>query len=189
MGTKGIAGRFGGTSKDGLVKAGRIGKLFGTDGGVILNLYDTFPDEYDTEEPLWVFIDSLAVPLFTERFERRGNSGALVRFADMDTTQRAEELIGLDFYLFDGEDDREDGELYMEDLEGYSAVICEEGSGAEIEGVIAAFLDSDFNPLFSVDCAGREVLIPASDDLLESVDQKKRLVYFILPEGLLDLNE
>ena len=63
---------------------GKITKLYGTEGEVVANLYDRFPADYDSEEPLFVSIDSLTVPLFIESFTRRGNSGAIVRFADID---------------------------------------------------------------------------------------------------------
>lgn len=188
MGAKRTGAGNAGTSKGGLVKVGRIGKLFGTDGGLTLSLFDGFPDEIKNEEPLWVMIDSLAVPLFTEHFERKGRSGALVRFADMDTTQRAEELVGHEVYLPSAEDERGDGELYFEDLEGYAAVIREDGSTKELKGVISAYLDNEFNPLFEIESDDGEVLIPAVEDFVEVVDTEKREVVFMLPEGLLSLN-
>ena len=50
---------------------GRIKKAYGTraaddtmNGELLGTLYDTFPESVDTTEPLWVEIDSLAVPLF-----------------------------------------------------------------------------------------------------------------------------
>ena len=58
------------------IPAGRINRLFGTDGGVMLSLYADFPEEFDTGTPLLVTIDALEVPLYCERFERRGTSGA-----------------------------------------------------------------------------------------------------------------
>ena len=54
------------------IPAGRINRLFGTDGGVMLSLYADFPEEFDTGTPLLVTIDALEVPLYCERFERRG---------------------------------------------------------------------------------------------------------------------
>lgn len=60
------------------VPAGRINKLFGTEGGVMLSLYEAFPDDFDpAETPLFVAIDGLDVPLWCERFERRGAAGAV----------------------------------------------------------------------------------------------------------------
>ena len=80
------------------VPAGRINKLFGTEGSVMLSLYDAFPEDFDPEQtPLLVTIDALEVPLWCERFERRGVTGAVASFADLDTDRRAEELLGLEF--------------------------------------------------------------------------------------------
>ena len=100
------------------IPAGRINKLFGTDGGVMLSLYADFPADFDTDTPLLVTIDALEVPLWCERFERRGASGAVAAFADFDTERRAQELLGLEFRIrFDEEDD---DEFYMEDLIGFA---------------------------------------------------------------------
>lgn len=60
------------------VPAGRINKLFGAEGSVMLSLYDAFPEDFDPEQtPLLVTIDALEVPLWCERFERRGVTGAV----------------------------------------------------------------------------------------------------------------
>ena len=91
--------------------AGRVAKLFGIKGELIVELYDGFPDDFEMEEPVFVNIDSLPVPLFFEKFSRRGNSGALVVFADMDTRARAAELVGREFYIEEPEREREDGEF------------------------------------------------------------------------------
>ena len=42
----------------------RVSKTFGQNGELTLNLYNTFPQDYDLSEPLFVVIDKLAVPLF-----------------------------------------------------------------------------------------------------------------------------
>ena len=100
------------------IPAGRINKLFGTDGGVMLSLYADFSADFDTDTPLLVTIDALEVPLWCERFERRGASGAVAAFADFDTERRAQELLGLEFRIrYDEEDD---DEFYMEDLIGFA---------------------------------------------------------------------
>ena len=91
----------------------RVSKTFGQNGELTLNLYDSFPQDFNPSEPLFVVIDKLAVPLFCDRFQRRGRSGAVVAFGDIDTERRAAELIGLELYLNPGpdeEDDEGDGE-------------------------------------------------------------------------------
>ena len=79
-----------------------------------------------------------------------------------------------------------DDEVYLEELEGYAAVISEEGR-PEITGTITDFIDSEMNPLFRIESAGREILIPASGDFIHEIDTATRTVTFCLPSGLLEL--
>lgn len=189
MGTKRSGSAGTGMLKGRLIKVGRISKLFGTGGGLAISLYDVFPDKMNAEEPLWVVIDSLAVPLFADRFENRGCNGALVHFADIDTPQRAEEFIGHELYIATQEDKPDSEELYFEDLEDYTAIIREDGATAQSTGIISSYLDNELNPLFTVETlSGEEILIPASDDFIDEIDTDSRIVTFLLPAGLLGLN-
>lgn len=163
-----------------LLSVARVSKLFGVEGGVLLNLYTTFPDDFSTEEPLIVKIDSLAVPLFCDRFERRGKTGALVLFADIDSERRAQELVGKE--LFIEEEERDDDEFYFEDLIGFEVRIGRK------RGEITDLYDHDLNPLFEVEIDGRRVLIPAVEEFIAHIDFEKRFVKMVLPEGLLDLD-
>ena len=87
---------------------GRIAKSFGLSGELMVSLFDTFPADFDTKEPLFVVIDKLAVPLFCDRFERRGRRSALVVFSDFYSEKRTDELIGCELFL-EGEEDVPDG--------------------------------------------------------------------------------
>ena len=61
-----------------LLPVAKVTKLFGAErgGGVVVALYTEFPEDFAPEsEPLFVRIDSLDVPLWCERFERRGAGG------------------------------------------------------------------------------------------------------------------
>jgi 16S rRNA processing protein RimM len=148
-------------------------------------LYDAFPREFNMEEPVFVKIDSLTVPLFFGSLERRGQRGAVVRFDDIDTSERAAELIGLEFLIRGvGESETSDDELYMEDLVGWT-IEFDTGQTGRITGFVA----SELNPLLEVEVAGAQELIPAADDFIVEVDEARRRVIFSLPEGLLGLNE
>lgn len=174
----------------------KVGKSFGTHGELTINLYDTFPSDFVIEEPLFVYIDNLAVPLFLDHFERRGKSGGVVIFADFDTTHRAAELIGRELYMgleeeilgIEPEDDddplSDDDELYLEDMVGFEATF----EGVDARGEIVDFEDDEWNPLFIIEIAGREVMVPAADDFIVEYSVSGRTIHFDLPEGLLDLN-
>ena len=176
------------------IPAGRINKLFGTDGGVMLSLYADFPADFDTDTPLLVTIDALEVPLWCERFERRGASGAVAAFADFDTERRAQELLGLEFRIrYDEEDD---DEFYMEDLidssnSGDNNDDANGGDGTppagQFAGRVADYYDSEANPLFELEIGGRRVLVPAAEEFIAHIDFEGRTMKMILPEGLIDL--
>lgn len=163
-----------------MIAVGRIGRLFGTDGGVMISLYTTFPDDFKIEEPLFVTIDGLAVPIFCSSFERRGQSGAVATFDDIDTARRAEDfLVGNEIFI--EEEDDNDDEFYMEDLIGFTAVV------GKRRGEISDYYDSEANPLFEITLDGEEHLIPAAEEFIAHIDFERQTIKFVLPEGLLEL--
>ena len=77
-----------------MLTVGRITKLFGVKGEVVVNLYDTLPDNFNWEEqPFFTKVEELVVPLFCDSFARRGQRSAVVAFADIDTEKRAEMIL------------------------------------------------------------------------------------------------
>lgn len=162
---------------------GRISKQFGLEGELIINLYDTFPEVPDMEEPLFADIDSLTVPLFLEKFERRGQRSALVRFSDFDSNARTAELLGRELFAASADDEQDDENIYMEDLVGFAVSFDD----SPLQGTITDFIDNDLNPLFEITAAGREIYVPATDDMISALDIEKKEIEFSLPQGLLEL--
>ena len=163
-----------------MIAVGRIGRLFGTEGGVMITLYISFPDDFQMEEPLFIRVDELAVPLFCSSFERRGQSSAVVQFDDIDTERRAEEwLVGREIFVEEQEQD--DDEFYMEDLIGFKATVGRQ------RGEVIDYYDSDANPLFEIRLGDKQHLIPAQEEFIAHIDFDKRTIKFVLPEGLLEL--
>lgn len=169
---------------------GRIAKSFGLTGELVVSLFDTFPSDFDMREPLFVVIDKLAVPLFCDRFERRGQRGALVVFSDFYSEKRTAELIGCELFL-DEEGyavdeellDPDADEFYPEDLVGFGVVV----DGIR-EGVVTEFIDGE-NPLFLLLLDGKSVYVPVADEFITEIDVAGRKIRMQLPEGLIDLND
>ena len=170
-----------------LLPVGKVNKLFGRKGEVAITLYNTFPDNFSKEEPLLVEIDSLTVPLFFSSFERRGVSGAIVAFDDLDTPERATELIGRELSIEIETEEADDDEFYMEDLIGFVAEVVDEQGTRVAEGRVTDYYDSEANPLFGLELSGREVLVPAVEEFIVQIDFEGERIVFLLPEGLMEL--
>lgn len=166
-----------------LQAVGRISKTFGLDGELILNLFDVFPEDFNTEEPLFVYVDELTVPLFCDSFTRRGKSSAIAIFSDFNSERRAEELTGKTLYLDIEPEDKDDApdRLYLEDIVGFSATV---------DGIAHCTVD-DFiggeNPLFRLTVSGKEVFVPAVEEFISEINVNRRTIVLKLPAGLLDI--
>ena len=164
-----------------MIAVGRIGRIFGNDGGVMVTLYTNFPDDFSSQEPLFVVIDKLAVPIFCNSFERRGQAGAIITFDDIDTVRRAEEfLVGREIFIED-EQEEDDDEFYMEDLIGFTVIV--DGR----RGTLSDYYDSEANPLFEIKLDEQYHLIPAAEEFIANIDFERQTIKFVLPEGLLEL--
>lgn len=147
-------------------------------------LYAEFPEDFAPEsEPLFVRIDSLDVPLWCERFERRG---AAARWRSSPTGIRRGEppnWWGANLFV-EADEERSDDEFYMEDLIGFAADV--DGR----QGEVTDYYDSEANPLLGVTIDGREYLVPApSGEFIAEIDFEGRRLRMTLPEGLLSLND
>jgi 16S rRNA processing protein RimM len=69
----------------------------------------------------------------------------------------------------------------MEDLIGFNVVV--DGR----KGELTDYYDNEANPLFEISLDGKEHLIPAAEEFIAHIDFDKRIIKFVLPEGLLDL--
>lgn len=160
-------------------RIGRLGKAHGVKGEVSFQFDDDIFDRVDSDY-LILEVDGILVPFFIEEYRFRSDTVALVKFEDVDTQQRAQELTGCDVYFPRSlADDDETPSLSM--LIGFDVVDVTTGTTV---GRIAAIDDSTANLLFELE-DGR--LIPAAEELITNIDSKNKVIKMTIPEGLLDL--
>lgn len=166
--------------KDGVYKIGRLGKAHGIKGEISFHFDDDVFERTDADY-LVLDIDGILVPFFIEEYRFRSDSTVLMKFDGIDTMERAKELTDTDVF-FPRELSDEDGEhISWAEIIGFKLVDAVTGT---VAGTIATVDNTTMNTLFELE-DGR--LIPASEDLIQSIDTKKHQIAIKLPEGILEL--
>lgn len=158
----------------------QVQKPFGNEGELVVRLWDTFPET--TTEPLWVEIDSLAVPLFIRSFTPQGVSKAVIVFDDFQDSQSAALLIGHKLYSEHVAQEQEQSDDWSF-LIGFTF----EETTSQRKGVITGYLDSPLNPLLEVESESEEYLIPISESLIEKINERRSHIVLRLAEGIFSL--
>ena len=161
-------------------KIGRLGKAHGVKGEVSFQFDDDIFDRVDADY-LVLDIDGILVPFFMEEYRFRSDTVCLVKFCDIDTQQRAQELTGCDVYFPRTLAEEADEMPSLSMLVGFDIV---NNANGETVGHIAAIDDSTANILFELEDG---MLIPANDELITDIDSEQRLIRMNIPEGLLDI--
>ena len=161
-------------------KIGRLGKSHGVKGEVSFLFDDDIFDRVDADY-LVLDIDGILVPFFMEEYRFRNENVCLVKFCDIDTQQRAQELTGCDVYFPRALAEEADEQPSLSSLVGFGIV---DASDDKNVGSIAAIDDSTQNIMFELEDG---TLIPASNELIKDIDADSQTITMHLPQGLLDL--
>lgn len=160
---------------------GLISRIYGKGGELAIKLLDTFPES--GAELLWVEIDSIATPLFLCSFSMQGNSKAVVVFEDFQSEDLATTLLGLKLYAENAES-IDDEESDLDFLIQYTF----KDTTSSLTGRVVEVYPSELNPLINVDFGGDrgEVLVPIADDLIEKIDNRRKILTMNLAEGFFE---
>ena len=171
--------------REDVYQIGRIGKPHGIKGEVLFHFSDDVFDRAESEY-LILEVDGILVPFYMEEYRFRSDETALVRFCDISTQEQARQLTGCDVYFLRNDvpaDD--DGEMTWAQIVGFSIIDAADGNTI---GTITAVDDSTINILFEIKTPdNREILIPAPEELITSVDNRQRQIRMSIPDGLLSL--
>lgn len=167
-------------------KLGFIYKAYGIKGELIvrtdLELSENTIKEW---ESIFIEINGILVPFFIENISTRSDIELQVKFEDIDDEIKAKTFIGNSIYL--------EKNQYQEEIEERVffkwlsfQIVDEQGAFiGEIKDVIEY---PSQNMLIINTKNADELIIPAIEDWIISVDSDKKEIKMNLPEGLIDLN-
>ncbi len=163
----------------------RIGKLVRKHGikGHLVLILDAAGLAFIEQGHLFVEIDGIKVPFFIDEHWFFNPKEVLLLFEDYHDTEKAGKLLGKDVWIKATETTGESKEPGLEDLLGFMIVDKKHGQ----IGPVLDILELSGNNLFRTEYRGEELLLPAVEEMIQSIDTRKALVHVRLPEGLLDL--
>jgi len=168
--------------KEDVISVGKVAGAYGNKGACIIKLTEVFSDEIKKTDLAFFEIDKGLVPFFIESSESQGKSKIIVKFEDIDSEERVNRFIDTPI-LFRKKDVDAVNDDPIFDLIDFTII----DKNTKWEGTLVDIIDHPGNRLFCVSDGENEYLIPAHEDLIKKISERKRTITMNLPEGLLDL--
>ena len=160
---------------------GKINKPHGTKGELQFTITD---DAFMVEEELefiFCMLDGILVPFYVEEYRFRSDTTMLLKLEGIDSEDQARKLTGIDVYAKLVEHiPASDEELSWHFFRGCTVEDIKVGQLGRITHVD----NSTLNTLFIIETADKELMIPAQESFIVSIDREKRHLVMDLPEGL-----
>ncbi len=171
--------------KEELYQIGRFNKPHGVHGELLFTFTDDIFDRVDCDYVVCL-IDGIFVPFYINEYRFKSNNTALLLLDGIETVEKARMLTGVDvFFPIKYIKEEQTEELSIQYFVGFTVKDLTHG----VLGVIKMVDDSTPNVLFSVENEqGRQLLVPAQNELIIDMDYQKRTITFDLPEGLVTIN-
>ncbi len=122
------------------------------------------------------------LPWFIESTRIKSEEEIYLKLEGLDTKETARKLVPKEVWLTE-----EDFEQFAGKSAPISLVGFQLWQGEENLGEILEVIEQPHQVLCKIDLNGKEALIPVHAATLEKVDKKKRQVFVVLPDGLLDV--
>lgn len=172
------------------ISIGSIGKTKGLSGELILFLDEIFEDVLQSSEFIFYHNDGQKIPLFIEYWEENG-ADYLIKFEEIDSPEVAVTLSGLPLYQRkdilknNGVSEHELEYLHKSSngLVGFTIM----DPLLEKPAIISEIIDRPQQLLAIISIDNVEKMIPLDDALIDRIDEKEKMIYMNLPDGILNL--
>jgi 16S rRNA processing protein RimM len=164
---------------------GKIIKVHGFDGTVIVKLEQDFKEGISKPESVFLEIDGKPVPFLVSGFQDTGGNIIRLRFDGYDSAEKMGEFTGCKVFLTSGKTGK-DTDSDLTDLRDYKLYLADDS----LLGTVIEVINSPGQWLLSIRSKeGKEILIPFHEDLIIGIDERKKIIRMDLPEGLTEVNQ
>lgn len=162
---------------------GKFMRTHGVQGEIAFSFTDDVFDRTDCPY-LVCSMDGILVPFFIEEYRFKSDNVALIKFERIDSSETASFFTNKEVYFPKSYAEQSvNNEYSWQYFVGFA-------TEDRIHGCLGELVDVDestINTLFIIERSdGTELLIPAQEEFIETIDHDKRIIKFNLPDGLLE---
>ncbi len=171
-------------NKDKLFYLGKITKTFGYKGEVIFYFDVDDISNYSKIDSVFIELKGKLIPFIIEKITFRKNNTAIVRIQDINDEESALNIVNSELFLpLEFLPKLTGNKFYFHEVIGFSVVDESYGN----IGIIDKIYDYPHQDVFSIKKDYKEILIPASDEIVKKVDRTNKLIEIDAPEGLIEI--
>ena len=149
----------------------KVISFYGRKGYVSVRSYSDFPERFDDLSKVYIDFFNDKKEFFVDKIIRKKNS-LLIKFRNFDSDEDVKVLTGKEIFV-----DKKnlyklpEGQFYVHDLMGSTVY-----RNNTVFGILKDVLSYPANDVYVIDDNGREILIPASFEFIESFDPEKKIL-------------
>ncbi|MEZ5196636.1 MAG: ribosome maturation factor RimM [Bacteroidales bacterium] len=164
---------------------GKVTKTSGYKGSLVFFFDVDNIDDYKDLEAVFIEIGGELIPFAIESLTVKSGSSAYVKLEEIDGLDEAASIAGCELYLplsylppLSGND------FYFHEVKGFLVVDKNHGNIGNIVEIYTQASQAIFS-IYNED--GKEILVPATDEIITNVDRDKKTITVETPAGLIDI--
>ncbi|HSZ24880.1 MAG TPA: ribosome maturation factor RimM [Cytophagaceae bacterium] len=168
---------------DSCFKLGKINKAHGLKGDLKASLEAEFPIDFSKLESVFVNINNKLIPFFIDKVSLNGKK-AIFSIEGIKDLNAAETLFDKEIFLPNSLlPEKDDTVFSYSELVGYT--VSDKTLG--LLGKITDVYKLPGQDVLAMDYKEKEILIPASEELITKLEKRKKIIHIEIPEGLLEI--
>jgi 16S rRNA processing protein RimM len=165
---------------------GKIIKVHGYGGAVMVHPEEYTPEELKEGEWVFVEIEEKPVPFFIGSLTEHASGNIILKFEHYDSSEQMTEFTGCKVFTGRPEESPADEIPAHEILTGYKVY----GGQDEYIGVIEKIMSLPMQYMLVIRTGDdKEQLLPLNEDWIIFLDRDRKIIRMDLPGGILDINE
>ena len=170
--------------KDDCFLLGHVAKTHGFKGEVSIKIDADDPYRYEKLDAFFVEVHGQLTPFFTTYFKLNNKGIAKVKIEGVDSEDEARILLGNNVFLpLTALPELKGNQFYFHEIIGFQVVDTLKGNIGNVREV----MDQTSQAILIIEQKEAEILIPITDETIQTVDRAGKTLTITAPEGLIDL--